>query len=459
MNSDLTTDPEISILGAVLLDPAILPELREEIEPSDFKKLAHRRIFEAILNLANRDTRPDLITLTDILTDNGSLKSCGGPAYIASLTSAIPSSANWEYYASIVKDHSNRRRLTQLLKDAEKDLQRPTVNSELYAEILERAEYFKNGKSRKKRELQLLNVTDILKAPPVEWLIDGVLFDRTFSILGSYTGYGKSILALAIARSIADGFPLFGRYEVLRTGPVLFVDEENSHSDLRDRMMGMKITGDLPIYFLSFQGIFLDDDKSYNLLLEKIKEVKPVLVIFDSLVRFHHAKENDASEMSQVLGKLRQIVNSGPGVLGLHHHGKALGALEVRARGSSDIVGICDVEYALYKDRDKNLVLCSVKSRRAPIEPITLKIEKIDDELLVSCLGTASEQREDLLEGIVEHLRDEPSGRTDLGDWLANQGKGVGEKTLRGYLQKLLEDGKIKVDTEKRHGKKIYSGF
>lgn len=224
-------------------------------------------------------------------------------------------------------------------------------------------------------------------------------------------------------------------------------------------MVGMKITGDLPIYFLSFQGIFLDDDKSYTLLLEMIEEIKPVMVVFDSLVRFHHAKENDAGEMSYVLGKLRQIVNKGPGVLTLHHHNKAMGSLEIRARGSSDIVGICDVEYALYKDKDRKLTLCSVKSRRAPIEPITLEIEKIDDELLVSCIGTATEQREELLEGIVEHLQEEPGGITELGDWLANHGQVIGEKTLRGHLQKLLRDGKISVETEKRNNKKIYSAF
>ena len=156
------------------------------------------------------------------------------------------------------------------------------------------------------------------------------------------------------------------------------------------------------------------------------------------------------------MGRIREIVNAGYGCLVIHHHGKALSALELRARGSSDIIGITDVEYALYKDKDKDLVLQSVKSRRAPIAPVKLRIEEIENELLISCLGTAQEQKTQISDDIVEYLSENEVGKNDLVDWLANCGRGMSEKTVRGYINDLLAKGRIEVKTG-RYNRKLYS--
>lgn len=304
--------------------------------------------------------------------------------------------------------------------------------------------------------LVVMSIADILQAPPVEWLIEYLLFDRTFSILGGYTGYGKSLLSLAIARSVADGFPLFGKYQVKRTGSVLLVDQENSHSDLRDRMLKMKINEGLPLYFLSFQNVRLDEAKSFAQLVEVIQKINPLLVIFDSLIRFHHGNENDSSEMALVMERLRQIVNCGPGVLVQHHHTKALGPLEIRARGSSDIIGASDVEYSLYKDRDDHLVLQTVKSRREAITPITLEIVEEGGELFFRCLGTGIEQKQELRQMILECLR-EPLGVVELSTRLANAGREISDKTLRQHLAYLVDKAQVCVSTGKRNRKEYQS--
>lgn len=301
-------------------------------------------------------------------------------------------------------------------------------------------------------KLQLLTVTDLLHAPPVEWLIEDVLFDKTFSILGGYTGFGKSLLCLEIAKSIAGNFPLFGRYRVNRSGPVLFVDQENSHSDLGDRLRKMRIGADLPLYWLSFQGILLDDRASLHRLADVTKQLDPVLVVFDSLVRFHHAKENDAGEMAAVMAPLREMANAGIGVLVQHHHTKSLGALEVRARGSSDIIGASDVEYALYKNQHDQLVLQTVKSRRAAVQPLCLEIVDQDGELFFRCVGTALDQKRELRAGIVD-LLEKPHTLEQLADELANGGSGVGLKALREHVRALLEEGKLRVETKARNRK------
>jgi len=61
--------------------------------------------------------------------------------------------------------------------------------------------------------------------------------------------------------------------------------------------------------------------------MEKVEQVKPTLVVIDSLIRVHRLKEDDAVAMSLVVGRLRKIANSGTTVLTIHHHKKGEGPL------------------------------------------------------------------------------------------------------------------------------------
>jgi len=300
-------------------------------------------------------------------------------------------------------------------------------------------------------------ICDILNAPPVEWLIENILFDRTFSLLTSYAGAGKSLLALTIAQSIADGSPLFGRYTVNRTGKVLICDEENAHSDLRDRIIRMGISKDLPIYFLSFLGIKLDSLNAFRKLFSIITELDPVLVIFDSLVRFHTQNENDASEMSAVMTQFRKITNEGIGCLILHHHGKGTGALEVRTRGSSDIVGAVDVEYSLVR-KGEGLVLSTVKSRRATIDPINLSIKSTPETLRIVCTGTAKDERGMIELVIDDFLKDTAADLSEIWEMLSNSGYDISQKRLRYLLREMVNKKYLKLAIGLRN-RKVYSSL
>jgi replicative DNA helicase len=95
-------DAEIATLGAVLIDPEALPTIIPLLRAEDFYRGAHQRIHEGVLALFDRGQSIDLITLSDELRARGTLELCGGGAYISRLTSAVPTSANVEYYARIV---------------------------------------------------------------------------------------------------------------------------------------------------------------------------------------------------------------------------------------------------------------------------------------------------------------------------------------------------------------------
>jgi len=104
-------------LGALLLDPDAVPHVLRYLRPEDYYVNANKYVFSAIVALFEKGQKADLITLADEMRAQGTLDNAGGPAYIAKLTDAVPSSANVEYYAQIVRDGSVRRSVIKLSAD------------------------------------------------------------------------------------------------------------------------------------------------------------------------------------------------------------------------------------------------------------------------------------------------------------------------------------------------------
>jgi replicative DNA helicase len=106
-------EAEKCVLGAILINNHAFNQAAEVIDAGDFFRDAHRRIFEKMVTLTDRNEPVDVVTLKDELTRSGELEDVGGPAYISGLTDGVPRSANIEHYAKIVKEKSTLRRLIQ----------------------------------------------------------------------------------------------------------------------------------------------------------------------------------------------------------------------------------------------------------------------------------------------------------------------------------------------------------
>jgi replicative DNA helicase len=106
---------ERAALGSMLFDThAAEAAIQNHLQAGDFYSRAHQRIFEAILSLDNIGNVPDIQTVIQELKKNGKLDEAGGAAYVSSLTSVIPSSANIEYYVESILDYSLRRALLRV---------------------------------------------------------------------------------------------------------------------------------------------------------------------------------------------------------------------------------------------------------------------------------------------------------------------------------------------------------
>ena len=115
-------DVEEAVLGAMLIEPAIIDEAMEELSPACFYDPAHRMIFEAMLALVNEHAAIDIITVSSKLTAQKNLEAVGGPVTLVNLSQKIGAAANIEYYIRILKQKNIQRELIaashRILKDS-----------------------------------------------------------------------------------------------------------------------------------------------------------------------------------------------------------------------------------------------------------------------------------------------------------------------------------------------------
>lgn len=101
----------MSLLGSVLLDKDAMLKIADIVQPEDFYKTAHAHIFDAIVELYQKNDPIDLLTLSNRLTEKGQLEQVGGHSYLVSLTNTVPTASHVINYAHIVHKKATRRRL------------------------------------------------------------------------------------------------------------------------------------------------------------------------------------------------------------------------------------------------------------------------------------------------------------------------------------------------------------
>ena len=104
-------EAERSVLGAILVHNDAFNTAAQVIDAGDFYRDAHRRIFDKMVALNERNQAIDFVTLKEELSRGGDLDDVGGPAYVAGLADGVPRATNVEYYSRIVKEKATLRNL------------------------------------------------------------------------------------------------------------------------------------------------------------------------------------------------------------------------------------------------------------------------------------------------------------------------------------------------------------
>lgn len=113
-------DIEEAVLGALLLEQNVVPDVLDQIQSDCFYKDAHRKIFEAITKLAERNDPVDIFSVSDELTKSGLLEEVGGMAYLSQLSTKIGAAAHVEYHTKVLLQKFIQRELISISYDIQK---------------------------------------------------------------------------------------------------------------------------------------------------------------------------------------------------------------------------------------------------------------------------------------------------------------------------------------------------
>ncbi|MGH7482803.1 MAG: replicative DNA helicase [Longimicrobiales bacterium] len=115
-------EAETSVLGGMLIDGDAVAKAVEVVDDSMFYREANRRVFRCMARLFQRGEVIDPVTVAEELKKTDELGSIGGMTYLAELLDAVPTAANLEYHARIVRERALVRRLienaSQIIREA-----------------------------------------------------------------------------------------------------------------------------------------------------------------------------------------------------------------------------------------------------------------------------------------------------------------------------------------------------
>ena len=214
------SEAEKAVLGAVFLDPEAIIDASNVLQPDDFYEHANRIVFQAMLNISDREEVIDPVTLQDELKKNNQVDDIGGIAYVTELSMATPTAAHVTYYAKIVK---RKAILRNLISTSQRIIQNAIEGSDDVTDILDDAESQIMGVSQDNASGGFKSIHDVLNTAMEEInsipddgnMVTGLpsgfseldkmttgFHDDELIILAARPGVGKTAFALNVAQFV-----------------------------------------------------------------------------------------------------------------------------------------------------------------------------------------------------------------------------------------------------------------
>lgn len=277
-------EAEQATLGAMLLDQEAIPKVRALLQPEDFYLDAHRRIFEAIVELFGRGEAVDLIAITDRLRDKGQLDDVGGAGYVTSLLDSVPTAANVAYHARIVQQNNLQRRAQLTFLEAAQKVASGGGQG-VVAEVRRILEELERGAASPSVSVMLTPASEVGIERPAWLWADRTPLGAVTALVGQ-PGLGKSTQAVEVAACASRGH-LPGDLHGKPVAVVIATAEDSPSTTIVPRLIaaGADLTR---IHFVQVRRdgisgtILLPDD--IPAIRAKLQEVGARLLIVDPLV-------------------------------------------------------------------------------------------------------------------------------------------------------------------------------
>lgn len=277
----------------------------------------------------------------------------------------------------------------------------------------------------------------------VKWVVEGLVAEEAITIISALPNCYKTWLFLDMAVKVSKGEAVFGRLKTKQSG-VLIINEESTHTILKERLSQLGWTPDLPIISLNNVGYKLDQIY-VDAIIRTAKEHNVKFIIFDSFVRFNTGDENDSGAMAKVMDLYKQIALEGFGVLIVHHNRKGVVGQSNPAmdmRGSVELLAAVDCHYGIVrKGLSDYITLVPTKNRlQTEVSAIKLRFPTGASEFeFVGADKTTNEKQAELLESVEALVADNPrSSQQELITLAKAAGIPVGEKAVVAVLDELI---------------------
>ena len=332
---------EQATLGSLLADiEAVTAAIQMHLRAGDFYSRANMRIYEAVLSLDAKGLRPDIQTVVQELKQMGKLDEAGGASYVSSLTTVIPSGANIDYYAQMVKNYSLKRSLLKVASkigvnayDESKDSRE--VLEEVQQSIFELTDDGQVFSARKIREVLKETIELLDNAMKLKNSITGMPsgFDKLdqmtsgfqrdeFIIIGARPSVGKTAIALNMASYMAFHKKIPTAFFSLEMSDIALVQRlisseasvrmQNlrggflSGDDYRKVVNIMSVIYDSPFYIVDMPNMKLLDLRTQARKLKSQQQVEIIFVDYLGLI----GHENNALPRYEQISEISRSLKS-----------------------------------------------------------------------------------------------------------------------------------------------------
>lgn len=184
-------DIEEAVLGAMLLEPSVVPDVMESLMTECFYKETNKRIFDAIKSLFTSHNSIDIFTVAEELKKTNSLEEIGGPFYLSQLTSKIGAAAHIEYHTKILLQKYIQRELITISNNVQRDSFDDSIPVDVLLEDAQE-KLFSLSEKNMKRETQ--PIQDVIKNTIAEMESYKERADGLSGVPSGYTGIDKITL-------------------------------------------------------------------------------------------------------------------------------------------------------------------------------------------------------------------------------------------------------------------------
>ena len=416
-------EAEQSVLGAMLIDKDAIGKVTEILTADDFYRESHKIIFNAMLDIYNKNESVDLITVIDALRRSNKLSDIGGVAYVTSIADMVLTAANVKYHADIVAEKSVLR---QLIRAATDIAVMGYESSDDVSTLVDKAEQMILNISNRKKSFVFTPINEVLmeSVQQIEKLasnkggLTGIptgfsdldkltngLHRSDFIILAARPSMGKTAFALNVVQNVA----------IRAQKSVAFFSLEMSKEQLVNRMLCAEAnidaqrmrTGEMrdedwnniwqACNTLSKAKIYIDDTAGISVMdmRSRARRLKAEhgldLVVIDYLQLMQGSKNNDRQqEVSDISRSLKALARElGVPVIALSQLSRSVESRQIKRpmlsdlRESGSLEQDADIVAFLYREdyynpdtENKHTELIIAKHRNGPVDTVNLFFHK-----------------------------------------------------------------------------------